>query len=159
MFEESKEEIIKIVVSGDDEDLFKKLRKKLLDKMDSFLDTTVDYKKGTTIKEEAKELISLGLDFSKQKLKKAGIENEKLNAEIDEAYSRREKNKAETRNIDADTREKNFNQSIREFRAYLIFTKAILIGKQGEEAVILTKQIEVFLEAVNEIANSQKSLD
>lgn len=146
--EERKAKILRIDLVGDDPNLFENLRRKLIVAINQMLDASIDVNSDNTVKDELRHLSSLGLDFAKSKLAKPGIENDKMLAEIEEKLSLIEKNRAETRRINIDTRTKEFNQSLREITLALKMSKALINVEEGEEAIAVTKQIDVFLEAV-----------
>lgn len=156
--EDDKGKIIKIDVTGKDSLLFEKLRNRLVEAIDRFLDSAIDYQTGTTVREEAKKLTSLALNFAEEKLKKAGIENQMLLAEIDNKYALAEKSKAEARKLDAETKRIEFEETLKKFSLSLKLTKALILGKEGEEAILLTKQLDLFLEAIQEVQQNQKQI-
>ncbi|MBK7391132.1 MAG: hypothetical protein IPI23_19305 [Bacteroidetes bacterium] len=102
--EEQSKNICEIKLHGDDELLWEKLRQKLISVINTFLDNTIDFDKGTSVRDEVKKLASLTLNFAEEKLKKPGIENQKLLAEVDEIYSKIEKNKAEANKINVEAK-------------------------------------------------------
>lgn len=159
MKEEPKKRILKVDLSGKDENLFKKLKGRLVDAVEKFLDSTIEFQTGTTVREETKKLTSLALNFAEEKLKKAGIENHKLLAEIEEKYSLAEKNKAEARKTIAESRRIEFEQSLKELALSLKLSKVLIIGKKGEEAMVLAKQIDAFLDAIEEIQEHKKMIE
>lgn len=156
---EQKKKLVKITLGGKDENLFERLRSKLIDAIDQFLDTAIDYQSGSTIKDETKKFASLALNFAEEKLRKAGIENHKLIAEIEERYSIAEKNKAEARKVNAEANKIEFDQSIKKLTLSLKLSKAIILGEEGKEAIVLTKQIDLFLGALEEMKENNKLLE
>lgn len=146
--EERKAKILRIDLVGDDPNLFENLRRKLIMAINQMLDASIDVNSDNTVKDELRHLSSLGLDFAKSKLAKPGIENDKMLAEIEEKLSLIEKNRAETRRLNIEARTKEFNQSLREITLALKMSKALINVEEGEEAIAVTKQIDVFLEAV-----------
>lgn len=146
---EGKKRIIRIDLVGKDENFFQNLKNKLIKTVNKVLEASIDVNSNQTVKDELRNLASLGLDFAKSKLAKPGIENDKMLAEIEEKISVIEKNKAETRKLNVEARKLEFDQSLRELTFALKMSKALINLKEGEEALAFTKQIEVFLEAVN----------
>ncbi len=147
--------ILKIDVSGDNQALWEQLRSKLIAAVGNFLDSTIDVETGSTIRQEAQKFTSLALDYGKSKLQKAGIENDKIIAEIEEKYAVIEKTKAEGRKLVAEAKQIEFDTSLRKLKASLKLAKALVIGKQDEESIVFTRQIEGFLEAINEVTNER----
>lgn len=159
MEEEHKGKIIKIDVAGKDPDLFSKIKGKLFIAVDKFLESVIDYDTGTTVKEETRKLASLALNFAEEKLKKTGIENQLILAQVDEKYAQIEKGKAETRKLNAEARKLDFDQSLKELSLSLRLTKALLTGKPGEENLMFVKQLDAFLDAINDVNRAQRLLD
>jgi hypothetical protein len=58
------------------------MRLKMVDAIESLLDTVIDTKSKTTLREEIQDLGSSALDHFRQRLKTRGLENAKLDAEI-----------------------------------------------------------------------------
>lgn len=156
---DGKGKLVKIDLTGVDDKLFKRLRSKLLNAIDRFLDTTVDYQTRTNIRDETKRFASLALNYAEENLKKTGIENHKLIAEIEEKYSIAEKNKAEARKINAEAKQLEFDQSVDQLVLSLKLTKALILGKEGKESVVLTQQIELFLETLENAKNNTHFLE
>jgi|TARA_R100000501_G_C2620242_1_gene113511 hypothetical protein len=149
--EENKKRILKIDLVGENESLFENLRSKLIKTVNKVLDASIDVNSNQTVKDELRNLASLGLDFAKSKLAKPGIENDKMLAEIEEKISIIEKNNAETRKLHVEARRLEFDQSLRELTFALKMSKAIINVEDGEEAIAFTKQIDIFIEAVNSL--------
>ncbi len=143
--------ILRIDLVGKDENLFQNLRSKLIETVNKVLDASIDVNSNQTVKDELRNLASLGLDFAKSKLAKPGIENDKMLAEIEEKISVIEKNNAETRKLNVEARKLEFDQSLRELTFALRMSKALINLEEGDEAIAFTKQINVFLEAVNSL--------
>ena len=149
-----KKKLIKIEVAGEDPSLWLKLKPKLMESINKFLDSAIDFDKGTTVRDQGKKLISLAINYAEEKLKRPQAENNKIEAEISELYSRTEKNKEEARinRVKADDME--FNSAVNKLRLSLRLTKAMIIGKEDQESVVFTKQIELFLEALDEFSSA-----
>lgn len=149
--EEDKKKLVKIELTGADENLFAALKGKLIAMINKVLESAIDVNSGLTLQEEIQKFTSLGLQFAEAKLKKAGIENELLISGIQEKYSQIEKNKAETRILHANAKALEFQQSLKELSFTLKMTKVLIAGNQGEENIIFLKQIDSFIEVVNSL--------
>tara|TARA_R110002051_G_scaffold115424_2_gene188512 strand:+ start:869 stop:1339 length:471 start_codon:yes stop_codon:yes gene_type:complete len=154
--EERKKNLIKIDLVGINEKLFGNLKGKLIKMIDNVLESSIDKETGITIKEEIDKFTSLGINFAESKLKKASFENDKLVSEIKEKYSQIERNKAESRKINAEARTIEFNQRMKELTFTLKMTKTLLIGKKDDEAIAFTKQLESFLEVIESVRETNK---
>jgi len=155
---EHNDKYLQIDVSGKNPDLFKKMREKLLTAVNSFLDTTIHHTDKTSIKQEAQKFKDLALDYGKNKLKKSGLENEKLAAEIEETYSQSQLNLAEARVKNAEADAIEFDNATTKMLFKLKMTKVIMAGSSGEEEMFFVKQIDDFIEVVNAYKSGQQSL-
>jgi hypothetical protein len=104
------------------------------------------------LKEQAKEFGALALDCAKAHLRKPGLDAAKVEAEVAKLYAEREKALAEARKAHADARSKELDNTIRELRLCLGFTKAMLVGEQGDEVILLGMQLDAMIEAVKALA-------
>jgi len=147
---DSKKSFINIQVSGESESLWKQLRHKLILTIDNFLDATIDYENNSSIRDEARKLTSALIDNAKGRLKKPGLENEKLIAEIDNLYLKKEREIAETRKINAQADELEFRNALRRLRLSLGMAKAMMLGEPSEENLLLSQQLDAFIEILNE---------
>lgn len=152
--ESQKKKLTKVSVSGADSVLWNKLRNKLIQVLDRSLDTIINYDTGATIKDEAKEFSSAVIQFGKEKLKKASIENDKINAEIEEIYTKIKKEKAETRKINAEADQINLDNQIKAIRITLGSAKALLIGSADNEDILFVKKVDAFLDVLKELKQS-----
>jgi|GEM_PF-1879129 len=124
---------------------------KLLESMNKFLDTTLDYDEGTTIREEAKRFTSSMLDFAREKLRREGVEVAKIEAEISELYAKRLETIAHTQQLAAQAQEQRRATALKQLCATLALTRGMLIGETGEEALLFGRQIEEFLRIIKEL--------
>lgn len=154
---EAQNRLTKVSLSGADPILWEKLQSKLLVILDKSLETIINYDTGATIKDEAREFTSAMIHFGKEKLKKASIENEKLNAEIEEIYTKIKKEKAETRRINAVADKINLENQLKAIRISLGSAKALMIGSEDNEDILFIKRIDTFLDVINEIKYSDEA--
>jgi len=145
------EGFIHFEVGGKTDELWGELRKKFIKALHALLDSTIDFKRRTTVREEAKEFSSALLEYARQKLAKAGYENVLMDAQVQVLYAEREKKRAETRKVDAEARAIEHETAVKELKHCLMLTKAMLIGEDGQEALLLGKQVGEFLETIKEI--------
>ena len=156
MDSEPRKKLTKVTLTGSDPMLWEKMRSKLLLVLDKSLETVINYETGTTVKEEAQEFTSALIKYGKNKLEKASIENDKLNAEVEEIYTKIKKEKAETRKINAEADRINLENRIREIKISLGSAKAMLIGNENNEDIIFIKKIDAFLNVLNDMKYSNE---
>ena len=154
---EKREGIQHIDVTGKNPKLWASFQLKLVETINTMLDTVVDPRRDTTLRQETKEFTSAGLDYLKARLQKAPLKNDKERAEITEIYQRIEheqdkanKTRAETRVLNAEATAKERGNAIKNLQLALKLTKVMLVGEPGEEAVLFGKQIDSYLEVLEE---------
>lgn len=80
------------------------------------LDSVIDPSKGTTVREEAQDILSESIASLKERLKKLGLENEEVAARITKILAEAESVKATTRKTQAETDQLEFINMIRKLR-------------------------------------------
>lgn len=161
--EKDKNKLIRVDVSGQNPDTWKKLRSKLVDFLYRCLDTPINAETGATVKDEVKDFSSLALKFAKEKLKRPDYENQESLARINEAFAKAEKERALARKHDAEAKKIaaeadtiEFENMLRKWKFMLELHKGMFIGKEDEESLIVTAEINHFLIAIQEM---QKKLE
>ncbi len=149
--EEKSKKIARVDVRGKNLDKWARIKPKLMAKIDAFLDFPADHSAGTTVRDEAKQLTSALLDFAKNRLAREGAEVQKIEAEISEIYAKERMALAQADKLNAEAEAMRSQNAIKELVAMLALTKAMLVGEEGEEALLLGKQIDVFLDIVKEL--------
>jgi hypothetical protein len=152
------EKMVGIKVGGINENLWSKLRSKLIDAINNLLDTEIDGITKTSFGEEIDQFTHSLLQYAKEKLKKPMVDNDKTIAEIQELYSRKQKNLAETRKIHAEAEAMELKNRIRKLKLILNTAKIVLHGNPGEEEILFIKDIDTFLLALNDIDSDKESM-
>ena len=147
--------IIRIEVSGKDKERWYNLRPKLIATINAFLDTVIDTQNESTIRDEAKQFMTALLNNAKSKLEKAGIENQKIYAEIDSLYAQKCKDLAETRKLNAEAQGIEIQNKLRVMKFALSATKALIIGSENSEDILFIKEIDSLIEAIKSVENNQ----
>jgi hypothetical protein len=153
--EEENKEFVQIRLKGKNAPLWERLRNKFLKKVEDLLDTVINFEDNTSIKDEAKQFSTDLIKFAKEKLRKAGYENEKLLAEVEDLYAKARKSNAETRKLNAEAREIELKNKLREIKLGLALMKALLTGEPDEESILFLKKIDAFLEVTREYELTQ----
>lgn len=148
---------LRIDVGGENDRLWTVLRQKFIRLIEDMLDKEIDPVRHTTFKEEAERFTSALLDYGRSKLQKPGIDNEKKIAEIQELYSQRQKNIAETRKLHAETDAIELANKIRRLKLMLHTAKAIMTGTENNENLLFLKNMDGFLQALNAIETDDSS--
>lgn len=143
--------ILEVDIEGKNKELWAKVKSKLIKSIDGMLDTVIDFKSNSTIRDEAEEFISELISYGKAKLRKAGLQNEQIIADIEYKFSQRQKEFSEARLNNAQASKIEFEIKIKQMELSLKLTRAMLIGEEGKEEIIFMKRIDGFLEALNSI--------
>jgi hypothetical protein len=149
-----KKQFARIDVRGKTLELWPSLRPKLIKAMNDVLDAVIDDKHGTTVRDEVKQFTTALLGYGKAKLERPPLENERIEAEVRRLYEQMEIDRAEARKKHAEADTLEFNNKVRRLRLVLGATKALMVGEEGEEAVIFTEQITALLETLEKLASS-----
>lgn len=156
-----REGIQRVDVTGVLPQLWAKLQPKLVDAIQQLLETPINPATGATVREEGTEIASLAWEHVKERLRKDIIENRKNEAKIAEIYERLEherekenRTRAETRKLNAEAEAQELDNRIRKLHTILLLAKATLAGQPGEEALLMGRQIDAYLRALEDVARS-----
>jgi len=89
------------------------------------LDTVVDHQKGTTVRDEAHDMLRASIAQLKERLKRAGLENEEILARITKMLAEAEKERAFAKKTRIETEQLEFMNLIRKLRLVLEAQKLI----------------------------------
>jgi hypothetical protein len=89
------------------------------------LDTVIDTRRQTTVREEAQNLISESIQHLKDRLKKQGLENEEIGARVTKLLAEAEKERAIAAKTRAETESLEFATIVRKLRLLLEVQRAI----------------------------------
>lgn len=120
--------------------------------IEQVLDSVIDPKHGTTVREEAQDLTSQALDFLKAKLQTPGLENEEIAARITKLLTEAEKEKETTRKTRAEAEQIELSNFIKKLRLVLEAQK-VLYGNGKEKYDPVIARIDTFLNALKELTS------
>jgi DNA primase large subunit len=149
----SKKTFLRVDVKGNSEPLWLRLRPKLINAINAVLDTVVDPDNESTMRDEAKQFTSALLDHAKAKLKRAGLENDRIEAEIRQLYSQIEMDLAESRKRNAEANALEFDTTVRKLRFALMGTKTLLISDESNESIAFGQEVDGFLESLKQLGD------
>jgi hypothetical protein len=129
---------------------FHDLKPKLYGAINNVLDTVIDKSSGTTIREEAQDILKESIHHLKEKLKKTGLENEEIAARITKILAEAEKERAIARKTNAESDQIEFIVTVRKLRLVLEAQK-VLIGGETHEI----QKINAFISILTELTNDQ----
>ena len=108
-------------------EFFREIGPKLENAMNQVLDAVIDTKKGTTVREEARDILNESINHLKARLQKTGLENEEIAARITKILAEAEKERANARKTQLETDHLELMITIRRLRLVLEAQK-LLIG-------------------------------
>ncbi len=97
--------------------------------MDQVLDSVIDQKRKSTIREEAQNLISESINTLKDRLKKTGLENEELAAKATKLLAEAEKEKSIAAKTRAETEAVEFQTIVKKLRLLIEAQRAMTQNK------------------------------
>ena len=128
------------------------LHRDLLPKLQStigrILESVIDAEKGTTIKDEALDILKESISNLKQQLRQKGIQNEEITARVSKLLAEAENQRATARKIRAESEQIEFMNTIKKLRLVLE-AQLIMIsegGHKGKQKLI--ELIEVLKDVV-----------
>lgn len=130
---------------------FREIRPKLYYAINNVLDTVVDKSSGSTVKDEAQDILKESISHLKEKLKKTGLENEEIAARITRILAEAEKERAIARKTNAESDQIEFLITIRKLRLVLEAQKILVEGQNRE-----TEKVNAFISILSELSNQLK---
>jgi hypothetical protein len=150
--------IVRIDVSGKDPEVWAKLRERLLDAVYQVLNTVIDAESGGTVRMEGQRAFSALFDNLKCRLKRAGFENEKIQAEVAALYAKCEVSIAHARKTNAEAAALEFDTAVKRLKTALGLCRALTVSTKDEEAVIFSSQIEAMMATVDDMLTEREKL-
>lgn len=141
-------------VTGKVPSVWAKLRGKLIERLHTVLDSTLDTKRGTTVKEEFRAFTSALLDAARAKLAKPGLEVQELEAKVEKLFAEKAHELALAEKVSEQAAALRLRNSINELRLDLGMTKALLVGEKGKEALLLGRQATQLLAFLKDLSSS-----
>jgi len=121
----------------------KELLPKLQTTIERILDSVIDAEKGTTVKDEALDILKESISFLKEQLKQKGLQNEEITARVSKLLAEAENQRASARKIRAESEQLEFMNTIRKLRLVLEAQLIMIEGGNPKEAKQLKGLIEV----------------
>lgn len=128
----------------------KELLPKLQTTISRMLDTVIDTEKGTTVKDEALDILKESIGHLKEQLKQKGLQNEEITARVTKLLAEAENQRAAARKTRAESEQLEFINTIRKLRLVLE-TQLIIIA---DENPIDTKRLTGLVEVLKDVAKN-----
>ncbi len=132
--------------SSEAEEFHKELIPKLQTTIGRILDTVIDTEKGTTVKDEALDILKDSIMHLKEQLKQKGLQNEEITARITKILAEAENQRAIARKTRAESEQLEFMNTIRKLRLVLEAQLIMVVGKSHESTQRLKELVEFFRE-------------
>ena len=121
----------------------KDLLPKLQTTINRILDSVLDTKKGTTIKDEALDILKESISYLKEQLKQKGLQNEEITARVSKLLAEAENQRATARKIRAESEQLEFMNTIRKLLLVLEAQLIMVVDENSNDAQQLKGLIEV----------------
>jgi hypothetical protein len=125
----------------------KELLPKLQTTIGRILDSVIDNEKGTTVKDEALDILKESIGHLKEQLRQKGLQNEEITARVSKLLAEAENQRASARKTRAESEQIEFMNTIRKLRLVL---EAQLIMISDEEPTD-TKQLKGLIEVLKQV--------
>jgi hypothetical protein len=150
-------EFVGFQVTGKTPALWTRLQSKFIARIEQLVELVQsDDPAATWFREQAREFRDLAIDHFKAKLRKEGLESEKIEAEVAKLFAETERARAEARETNAKAKQIEVDTTIKELRLSLGMTKAMLIGERGRKAALFGKQVDAMLAALKELTETSR---
>jgi hypothetical protein len=136
---------IEINLAGKDDELWKSTQAKFMKYLNHILDFELDPVSHATVKENLGNFTHDALDYFKSKLNAPGINNLKVQAEIEESYNRIEYQKQQTRALELDNQKREFDLRMHRIKTVLSLFKALSHKSADGEQLLFIKNLDNFL--------------
>lgn len=123
------------------------IRPKLQQAVSQIMDTVIDAKHGTSVRQEAQDIISESIAHLKSRLQKTGLENEEVVARITKLMAEAEKDRAQSRKTTAETEQLEFLIMVRKLKLVLEAQRLFHSGAADEDEV---KRMDGFIHILRE---------
>ena len=127
--------------------LHKELLPKLQMTIGRILDSVIDNEKGTTVKDEALDILKESISHLKEHLRQKGLQNEENTARVSKLLAEAENQRATARKIRAESEQIEFMNTIRKLRLVLE-AQLIMIS---DEVPTNTQQLKGLIEVLKEV--------
>lgn len=138
-------------LQGEMSTFFDRISSRLEIAIEQVLDSVIDPASGTTVREEAQDLISKSIDHLKAKLAQTGLENQEIVATITKILAEAEKDRELARRTRAETEQLEFVTQIKKIRFILEARKALSLS-DAEVLNPTIAKIDAFLQALKELS-------
>jgi hypothetical protein len=126
----------------------KELLPKLQTTIGRILDSVIDSEKGTTVKDEALDILKESINHLKEQLRQKGLQNEEITARVSKLLAEAENQRATARKTRAESEQIEFMNTIRKLRLVL---EAQLIMISGDKTTD-TQQLKGLIEVLKDVA-------
>jgi len=128
----------------------KELIPKLQTTIGRILDSVIDSEKGTTVKDEALDILKESINHLKEQLRQKGLQNEEITARVSKLLADAENQRAFARKTRAESEQIEFMNTIRKLRLVLEAQLIMLSDKSPKDA----RQLKGLVEVLKDVANA-----
>jgi hypothetical protein len=126
----------------------RELLPKLQTTIGRILESVVDTEKGTTVRDEALDILKESISHLKEKLRQKGLQNEEITARVSKLLSEAEYQRASARKTRAESEQIEFLNTIRKLRLVLE-AQLIMASEEGSKD---TQKLKELIEVLKDVA-------
>jgi hypothetical protein len=152
--EDESRKFLRVDVRGNSLQLWEQLQTRFFAALNGLLDQVIDFDKGSTLRDEAKELATAAIGHLKARLVKAGLENAEIEARVSKLYAEAEEIHADARKKRAEADAMELATALKRFQLTLRMAKALLVQDDEQSALLISSQIDEMLEAVKALEST-----
>ncbi|MCD4692400.1 MAG: ORF6N domain-containing protein [Calditrichales bacterium] len=123
--------------------LHKELIPKLQTTIDRILDSVIDIETGTTVKDEALDILKESINHLKEQLRHKGLQNEEITARVTKLLAEAENQRATARKTRAESEQLEFMNTIKKLRLVLEAQLIMISNENTKDAQRLKGLVEV----------------
>ena len=116
---------------------------KLQTTIDRILDSVINTETGTTVKDEALDILKESIRHLKEQLRHKGLQNEEITARVTKLLAEAENQRATARKARAESEQLEFMNTIRKLRLVLEAQLIMIAGENTKDTQRLTGLVEV----------------
>lgn len=122
--------------------------------VNAVLDTVANPREGTTVREEAHDLIAESIAHLKSKLRQAGLENEEIAARITRLLAEAEHDRSQARRARAEAEQLELSTLVRRLRLVLAAQRTLTFGEVDPDDPLMAR-IDAFERTLGELAGDR----
>ena len=139
---------LRVDVRGVSADRWAALREELLDEIKAVLGSLDDKDLSAWFEEKAEKLNNLTLDIATQQMQTSHPDAARMAEEVQRKFAKREREQIKHTREMQEIKRQNDREAIRKLTLRLKLTRAIVVGEQGDEAILFGNQLTEMIDTL-----------